>query len=154
MIHYQIAGELPADEIAGYQERLQSAVEKTLQLTNASLDCEICLVMVGDEQIRALNQQYLGIDAPTDVLSFPAEEVDPESGILFLGDILIAFPYAQVQATAAGHALEDELQLLVVHGVLHLLGYDHGEEADRISMWIKQAEILKALGCPDDIVPR
>ena len=154
MIHFQIADELPADVVAGYQERFQFAAEKALQLNDSSPDCEISLVMVGDEQIQALNQQYLGIDAPTDVLSFPADEVDPESGNPYLGDILIAFPYAQAQAAAAGHALESELQLLAVHGVLHLLGYDHGEEADRIRMWAKQADILKALDCPDDIIPR
>lgn len=154
MIHFQITEALPASEIVGYQDKIRLAAEKSLQLTDTSLDCDISLVMLGDEQIQALNHQYLGVDAPTDVLSFPADEVDPESGNRYLGDILIAFSYAQAQAAAAGHALDDELQLLAVHGVLHLLGYDHSEDVDRLRMWAKQADILKTLGCTDDVIPR
>lgn len=153
MINFQIAEGLPADDIVIFQERLRSAGEKALQLTNSAPDCEISLVMVGNEQIRELNRQYLGIDAPTDVLSFPAGDINPESGNIFLGDILIAFPYVQVQAETANHGLGDELQVLMVHGILHLLGYDHGEEAERIRMWKMQAEILEAIGCPDDVIP-
>jgi probable rRNA maturation factor len=153
MINFQIAEGLPADDIVIFQERLRSAAEKALQLTHSAPDCEISLVMVGNEQIRELNRQYLGIDTPTDVLSFPAGDINPESGNIFLGDILIAFPYVQVQAEAANHGLGDELQVLMVHGILHLLGYDHGEEAERIRMWKMQAEILKAIGCPNDVIP-
>ncbi|MBN1537291.1 MAG: rRNA maturation RNase YbeY [Anaerolineales bacterium] len=153
MINFQISESLPADEIVCYKQRLVSAAQAVLHFTGSSPHSEISLVIVDDETIRGLNKQYLGNDTPTDVLSFPAEEVEPESGNPYLGDILIAFSYAKAQADAAGHAVEDELQLLVVHGVLHLLGYDHAEKADRIRMWQAQAKILNALGCPDDVIP-
>ncbi|HLA08708.1 MAG TPA: rRNA maturation RNase YbeY, partial [Anaerolineales bacterium] len=84
--------------------------------------------------------------APTDVLSFPASETDPETGSRYLGDILLSIPRAQEQATAAGHALDSEVQLLVVHGVLHLLGYDHAEAKEKRKMWKAQEEILVQLG--------
>jgi len=93
-----------------------------------------------------LNREYLGIDAPTDVLSFPASETDPETGARYIGDILISIPRARGQATAAGHPLESEVQLLVVHGVLHLLGHDHAQAEEKARMWKAQAEILESLG--------
>jgi probable rRNA maturation factor len=80
------------------------------------------------------------------VLSFPASETDPETGARYLGDILISLPRAQTQADAAGHSLEAEVQLLVVHGVLHLIGHDHAETEEKARMWKAQAEILENLG--------
>jgi probable rRNA maturation factor len=100
-------------------------------------------------RLQELNRDYLGIDAPTDVLSFPASETDPETGARYLGDILISVPRAQSQAEAAGHALESEVQLLVVHGVLHLLGHDHAKPEEKRRMWKAQAEILESLGLGD-----
>ncbi|MCK7481783.1 MAG: rRNA maturation RNase YbeY [Candidatus Moduliflexus flocculans] len=98
-----------------------------------------------------MNRDYLGIDAPTDVLSFPASEtdgsqIDPEAGSPYLGDILISLPYAARSAAQAGHPLEAEVQLLVVHGVLHLLGHDHAKVREKAKMWKAQAEILESLG--------
>ena len=103
-----------------------------------------------------MNRDYLGIDAPTDVLSFPASEmadshidaseIDPETGSPYLGDILISVPYAAQSAAKAGHPLEAEMQLLVVHGVLHLLGHDHAKVREKARMWKAQAEILESLG--------
>jgi len=80
------------------------------------------VVISSDAQLLELNRQYLGIEAPTDVLSFQADELDPETGRRYLGDVIISYPRAQAQAEVGGHAVLDELQLLVVHGVLHLLG--------------------------------
>jgi probable rRNA maturation factor len=96
--------------------------------------------------MRALNRSYLGIDAPTDVLAFPASELDPETGRRYLGDVLLSLPRAERQAKDAGHGLEAELQLLVVHGVLHLLGYDHASPDEKARMWAAQAEVLGRLG--------
>lgn len=106
----------------------------------------LSVVLADDARLQALNREYLGIDAPTDVLSFPASETDPETGGRYLGDILISVPRARAQAEAAGHPLESELQLLVVHGVLHLLGHDHAQAEDKARMWKAQAEILERLG--------
>jgi probable rRNA maturation factor len=109
-------------------------------------DPELSIILTSDERLHELNLNYLGIDAPTDVLSFPASETDPETGARYIGDILISVPRAQAQAEAAGHPLEAELQLLVVHGILHLLGHDHAEAEEKARMWKAQAEILEGLG--------
>jgi len=107
---------------------------------------DLSIVITGVDQLQELNRQFLGIDAPTDVLSFPADEDDPDSGMRYLGDVLISYPRAAAQANSGGHPLQDELQLLVVHGVLHLLGYDHAEPAERARMWEVQAQALESLG--------
>ena len=103
-------------------------------------------MLTDDARLHKLNRDYLGLDSPTDVLSFPASETDPETGARYLGDVLISIPRAQEQADAAGHALESEVQLLVVHGVLHLLGHDHAEAEGKVRMWKAQMEILESLG--------
>ena len=115
-----------------------------LEFSPASADMTI--VLTDDAQLHELNREYLGVDAPTDVLSFPASESDPETGTPYLGDILISVPRAKQQAEAAGHSLEDEVQLLVVHGTLHLLGYDHAEAGEKARMWKAQAEVMSGLG--------
>lgn len=115
-------------------------------LTHQSADGDLTLVLTDDEQLHRLNRDFLGVDAPTDVLSFPASETDPETGARYLGDILLSIPRAGAQARAAGHPLEDEARLLVVHGVLHLLGHDHAEADEKAKMWKAQAEIMDRLG--------
>ncbi len=105
----------------------------------------------GDEDVRILNQRFLGIDAPTDVLSFPAGDTDPETGRGYLGDVIISMPWAVDQAVQRGHSTEAELQVLVVHGVLHLLGYDHATSAEKKRMWSIQGKILTGLGLDEKI---
>jgi probable rRNA maturation factor len=104
------------------------------------------IVVTGNKEIQALNQSYRHIDAPTDVLSFCDGTVDPDSGDTYLGDILISWMKANQQAQTEGHSLESELALLTVHGMLHLLGFDHQTAADRKRMWHKQAALLAELG--------
>jgi probable rRNA maturation factor len=128
------------------EDMLERAANAALEHESVSLDSELSIILTNDERLHELNLNYLGIDAPTDVLSFPASETDPETGARYIGDILISIPRAQTQAEAAGHALEPEVQLLVVHGVLHLLGYDHAEAEEKAGMWTAQAEILERLG--------
>lgn len=125
---------------------LERAARFTLDLQPDSATADITLVLTDDQQLRELNRDYLGVDAPTDVLSFPASESDPETGATYLGDILISIPRAAQQAQAAGHPLEAEVQLLVVHGVLHLLGHDHAGAEDKARMWNEQAKVLERLG--------
>lgn len=115
-------------------------------LAHQSTDGDVTILLTDDAQLRELNRDYLGIDTPTDVLSFPASETDPETGRRYLGDILISGPRAEEQAHAAGHPLEAEAQLLTVHGILHLLGYDHAGATDKARMWKAQAEVLERLG--------
>ena len=109
---------------------------------------EISLLVTDDEQLRELNHRFMGIDAVTDVLSFPAGEIDPDSQALYLGDVALSRPRAAAQAEAGDHALQSELQLLVVHGVLHLSGYDHANTDQQERMWEVQAAILSQLGSP------
>lgn len=136
MIH--IESNLPFPE-----ELLERAARAALE--HESQDGELSIVLADDARLQKLNKDYLGIDTATDVLSFPASETDPQTGARYIGDILISLSRAQSQAEAAGHALESEVQLLVVHGVLHLLGHDHAEPEEKNRMWQAQAEILKSL---------
>jgi probable rRNA maturation factor len=130
-------------------ELLERAAHAVLEHEGESVDAELSIVLTDNEHLQELNLNYLGVDAPTDVLSFPASETDPESGARYIGDILISIPRAQSQAEAAGHPLEAEVQLLVVHGTLHLLGHDHAEPEEKSRMWKAQAEILNLLGLGD-----
>ncbi len=128
----------------------QAAIAALRQQKQSAQDddqSELSIVIDDDARLQDLNNEFLSIDAPTDVLSFPAgeAEVDPETGKAYLGDIIISYPRALEQANAAGHAVMDELQLLVVHGVLHLLGHDHAEPEEKARMWIAQGEILQSL---------
>jgi probable rRNA maturation factor len=123
---------------------LETAAQETLRYAKTPADVDLTIVLTGDEQLHKLNLQFLGVDAPTDVLSFPASDPDPDTNCPYLGDILISVERAQAQTV--GHSIQDELQLLVVHGVLHLLGYDHAEEGEKAEMWEIQKEVLKKLG--------
>lgn len=147
MIFLQIDEKLQLPEaeltISNWMER---AAEATLHHAKVLPESELSLVLSNDMRLRELNRQYLDIDSPTDVLSFPAEETDPESSAPYLGDVIISYQRASAQAQAAGHSLKDELALLVVHGVLHLLGYDHVEPDEKQAMWAVQSEILGRLG--------
>jgi len=87
-------------------------------------DPEVNLTFVDDKEITRLNQQYRNIDGPTDVLSFPMNEKNPD-GKFCLGDIVISVPKALKQSRQKKHTLEKELKLLAIHGFLHLLGYEH-----------------------------
>ncbi len=121
-------------------------------LQQSAPDADLTLVLTGDTQIQVLDRDFLGKDAPTDVLSFPACETDPETGRRYLGDIIISVPRAEAQSIAAGHSLEAELSLLVVHGVLHLLGHDHAGAEEKARMWAAQSEVLTRLGISPTIV--
>ena len=139
MIHIESEFSVPRD-------LLERATRAALKHQAASSATELTIVLTDDARLKELNRDYLGIDAPTDVLSFPASETDPETGARYIGDILISIPRAQSQAAAAGHPLESEVQLLVVHGVLHLLGHDHANAEEKARMWKAQHEILIQLG--------
>ena len=125
---------------------VEKAAGAALRHQSAPKDAALSIILTDDAQLRGLNRDYLGVDAPTDVLSFPADQTDPETGFPYLGDILISVQRAGEQAAAAGHSAEAEVQLLVVHGVLHLLGHDHADVDEKARMWQAQAEILAQLG--------
>lgn len=158
MINLQIAEQLNQSEYANQLaeidlETLERAAQKTLEIDGTRPDADLSLVLTEDDQIRALNAQFMDVDAPTDVLSFSGGERDPDTQAYYLGDVIISYPQALAQAQAGQHNLLDELQLLVVHGVLHLLGYDHDDDAEKARMWARQAEILSRLGCAVTMPP-
>jgi probable rRNA maturation factor len=130
---------------------LENAARASLDLSGAP-DADLTIVLVDNEHIQSLNRDFLGNDSPTDVLSFPADEPDPETGRRYLGDVAISLARAEEQSRDRGHPLESEMQLLVVHGVLHLLGHDHGGTEEKARMWAAQAGVLERLGVSPKIV--
>lgn len=145
MIHIEIADEL---ETTIDLDLVEDAARETLQYEHAPEEADVTIVLTGDEQVKELNRQYLDIDDTTDVLSFPADFIDPDTTHTYLGDVIISYPKAKAQAESGGHSLENELKLLVVHGLLHLLGYDHVDEEEKAEMWAVQTEILSRLDSP------
>jgi probable rRNA maturation factor len=127
---------------------LEHAAQQVLQYAHTDKDTDVSIVLADDDKLRELNQQFLGMDIPTDVLAFPGGETDPDTRAYYLGDVILSYPRALAQAVAGGHPVEAELQLLVVHGMLHLLGHDHTGPDEKAAMWAAQAEILSLLGCP------
>jgi probable rRNA maturation factor len=128
---------------------LRRAAQETLRAEGVEAPAEVGLVITDDEQIRGLNRRYLHRNRVTDVLAFSLREgefVPLPNGILHLGEVIISCPQARRQARDWGHTLEEELALLVVHGVLHLLGYDDEEPEPEQRMRQREQEILKSLG--------
>lgn len=128
------------------EQAIRSAAAAALghqQITNPSA---LTILLTDDDTLQQLNRDYRQVDAPTDVLSFPLDGDHPGQSVAYLGDMAISIPYATRQAQSEGHTLLAELQLLTVHGILHLLGYDHLEPDEKAEMWATQADILHSLG--------
>ena len=126
------------------QTALRNAARAVLVQHRVQAGVELTIVITGNAQLRSLNRTFRDVDAPTDVLSFATDErLRPDT--VYLGDVIISYPKAREQAKAGGHSVQAELQLLVVHGVLHLLGHDHYTTAEKKAMWQAQAAVLKKL---------
>lgn len=108
---------------------------------------ELSIAIVELAEMAELNEQYRGVEGPTDVLSFECDDLcaasDPDEAVT-LGDVVIAPEVAEAQAEEYGHTVEEELNLLLVHGVLHLLGYDHEKDADAAAMQARERSLLTA----------
>ncbi len=135
------------------QSDLQGLIECALEYEGVTGEVEISISFVDDEKIHEINKQYREKDRATDVISFPLEELgEGEIEIIgvdlprTLGDIVISIPTTKSQAEEYGHSFRRELGFLAVHGCLHLLGYDHMNEADEKIMFTKQKEILEKYG--------
>lgn len=127
-------------------EALQEAARKVFRLEGLQEEASLSIKITGDQEIQELNTAYRGIDQATDVLSFEADYFDPDLESRYLGDVVISYPRAAGQAEKSGHPVASELLLLVIHGVLHLLGYDHGTAREKDSMWMVQSQALRELG--------
>ena len=145
----QIAVEV---EDAGWTARLPKVEALAEQAARAALDAvdadgegEIVVLLTNDAEVQALNARFRAKDAPTNVLSFPA----PETAVGSLGDIALALGVCTREAGEQGKALAFHLQHLVAHGVLHLLGYDHEEDAEAEAMEALERAVMARLGAPD-----
>lgn len=123
---------------------LKSA-EKVLSLEKSD-DCEVSIYITNDDEIQELNKTYRNVDAPTDVLAFAMREgEDGELNREILGDVIISISTAEKQAKEFGHSLEIEVALLVAHGILHLLGYEHIDDSQAKIMRQKETSVLESL---------
>jgi probable rRNA maturation factor len=136
---------------------ITEALESTLALVNRLASAapvrsnSVTVVVTDNATLQQLNHQYRGLNAPTDVLSFenvpdPDFPAVDEDMLGYLGEIVIAYPVAQVQALAAGHTVQAEITLLAVHGLLHLFGFDHDTPENKKKMWATQHQVMAELG--------
>ncbi len=145
-IDIQNAAEFPLTDL----ERLRHVAAHSLQWANAPDHASLTIVFVSDEQIAEMNKSFRGQSGPTDILSFSAEPLPPgvsdDDESHYLGDIIISFPYIKRRIDTVEHSLMEELSLLVIHGALHLLGYDHDTAENQQAMWHMQNTCLAQLG--------
>ena len=133
---------------------LHSVAERVLVAQGVSSNAELGLVIASQERVRQLNRNYLGKDRPTDVLAFsmlpePSTRggdlppfVSPPDGRLHFGEVIISYPQAVIQAEEHRHSAKRELAILIIHGILHLLGYEHDKPALKRKMTAREADIL------------
>lgn len=135
-----------------YIDNVRMAAETTAKLYGVE-NGEVSITLTDNDYIHQLNRQYRGIDRPTDVLSFAlneSEEPEVTGGmdVNILGDLVISVERAKEQAADYGHGVRREMAFLTVHGMLHLLGYDHMEEDERREMEAEQRFVMEKLGIP------
>jgi probable rRNA maturation factor len=134
----------------------ERALEAAVEMAGLTLldGAELGILLSDDEHVKSVNQEWRGIDKPTNVLSFPAVEPTKLARAPFLGDIIIAYETVEREAKAEGKAFADHYAHLVVHGFLHLLGFDHINEADAERMEALEIAILSSLDIPDPYTDR
>lgn len=150
-----------------YEEIIRQVIEAACDYTECPYETAVDVLLTDDPSIHEINLEQRQIDRPTDVLSFPMNEYpapanfedmeeygcfDPESGELLLGDIVISIDRVYAQAQEFGHSPKREIAFLTAHSMLHLFGYDHMEEQERLLMEAKQREILEQTGYTRDFV--
>lgn len=160
---FQIEHEVERELGFDMDELIKKVILASLDHEKCPYETEVEVILTDNPSIQEINKEQRGIDAPTDVLSFPMayyetpsnfdqiEETQPdcfhpESGELLLGDIIISLDRVESQAKEYGHSLERELGFLVAHSMLHLCGYDHIEEDERAIMEQRQREIMELVG--------
>jgi probable rRNA maturation factor len=141
------------EEFRGVADRgwVKKIVRQVLKAEGVATPYEVSLVFTDSEKVKQLNRDYRGVDEPTDVLAFymfPQKGADssfalPPDGVTRLGEVIISYPQAVAQAKEQGHSPQRELALLVIHGILHLLGYDHEEPEKESKMRAREREFLE-----------
>jgi probable rRNA maturation factor len=133
------------EEPVEWLDTVRDAVTFTLEAEEAPVEAEVGVAFVSEEEMASLNEQYRGIEGPTDVLAFAYAAQTRLEGELELGDIAICGAVAERQAVEVGHSVIDELRVLAVHGALHLLGREHSTDEEAETMEQREREILTAL---------
>lgn len=149
-----------------YENIIKAVIEEAIDFVNCPYECEVNVTITDNETIKEINNEQRGIDNATDVLSFPLveyntpgdlshlensfDEFNPDSGELMLGDIVISYDKVLEQAQEYNHSTKRELAFLTAHSMLHLFGFDHMEDSERIVMEENQEHILKKLGITRD----
>lgn len=144
------------DELEGKLDTswLRHVAEEVLLALGVSNNAELGLFIATGERVKKLNRDYLGRDEPTDVLAFSASEemgnhptfVQPPDGVLHLGEVIISYPQAVKQAAEYKHSVKEEILLLIIHGVLHLLGYEHDRPELELRMRAREKEVMNHIG--------
>lgn len=141
---------------------IRGAVRAAMNLVGFYKDFELFIIFTGNDEIRAINKEHRQMDKATDVLSFPMADInkgvitsdvgdyDPESGRIMLGDVVISVEKAREQARDYGHGFIREIVFLAIHGLLHVLGFDHGSEEDEDEMLKIKYKVLKEMGLDRD----
>ncbi|MBQ9156030.1 MAG: rRNA maturation RNase YbeY [Eubacterium sp.] len=167
-MHIEIENCYHENLIPDYEETIKNVVNQALDYEECPYETRLYVLLTDNEEIGQVNAEQREIDAPTDVLSFPMAEFPkpadftdieesepdafhPETGELILGDILISMDKVKEQAAEYGHSMKRELAFLAAHSMLHLMGYDHMAEDERLVMEKKQEEILQLCGYTRDI---
>ena len=157
--HYiPVTADVPGAASEGNCALIRKVIRTALEAEGVDFPCEVDVLLTNDSGIHAINREMRQVDRPTDVLSFPefdltpgelpsAEDADPGTGLVPLGDMVISMERAAAQAKEYGHSNRRELSYLVVHSVLHLLGYDHLDEGpQKARMRAREEAILGELG--------
>ncbi len=150
-----------------YENTAQTVIEEALRELECPFDVQASVLLTDNEAIQIYNRDNRGIDSPTDVLSFPglmfdapgafmlegneADFIDPETGLVVLGDIIISLDRVKEQAEQYGHSKKREYAFLIAHSILHLCGYDHETDDEAKMMFDKQDQILDRLGITRDL---
>ena len=135
------------------EDWVRRMAQDILKAESVASPYEISLVFTDSEMVQQLNRDYRGVDEPTDVLAFymlPQKEANssfvlPPDGITRLGEVVISYPQAVEQAREQGYPIEQELALLIIHGILHLLGYDHEKPEEESQMRAREKELLEGM---------
>jgi probable rRNA maturation factor len=126
------------------QVRLKSIANTIINYFDL-FNIELTISIVGEKKIRELNNDFRFLDSETDVLSFSADELNPETGNKYLGDIIISYPNAEKQSSLFHHLVGEEIVLLTIHGLLHLLGYDHEIKEEKKQMFAVQSKLVQLI---------
>lgn len=154
-----VSKQYPELDARGFRRVIRKAFRRALEAEGVTAACQVDVLITDDDGIRQINRSQRGIDSPTDVLSFPMQqltpgafdpdmtEADPETGLLFLGSMAVSADRIREQAERFGHSAEHELAYLSVHSCLHLLGYDHLDEGpEKARMRGREKEIMARIG--------